>query len=299
MPLAADAAHPALLHRRQARDGAEQPEALVEAVGGHGRGGAHPGQQRPRVRGVGDDRAAGRGTGRGRAPSSSSRPTGRATAGGAVPVSPYRAATSVTTRAAAEAHPQAGGGRVVGAPDHLLQLREVRPARGQISPVRARCRMSSATKSLTIEAVGNGRSRRPPLSAAYAGARAHAASAAPGGHPATGPAAGPRPPPGCRPARIGGDDRGRPAPRPAGPGPSAAAGPAGREQRRRPGQHEQRSGARRAPGGARGRPVRRRHRRPWPHGPPPRRPCFRFHATGVCRFRSCAPVRCGACQPSS
>ncbi|WP_422678069.1 hypothetical protein [Blastococcus brunescens] len=97
VPVAVDAAHPSLFHRRLRGRGREHAELLVETVRSHGRGGTHPGQDRGRVVGMshrGEQRQeAGEVPGRRHrlAPLSRDR-----RGGGRVPGRSYRAATSVT-----------------------------------------------------------------------------------------------------------------------------------------------------------------------------------------------------------
>ena len=193
MPVAADAAHPALLDRRL-------PAGRRRRGRTAGRSRRRPAAWRSRIqhqerRGVvrgGRAPAAARGTGRGRGPSSSPRPTGPGSTGGAVPVRPYRrgdvGAPSGRRRSAPTASRRPGR-RSAGSSSCSSASRSARGSGSR--PVRARCRMSSAMNSLTIEAVGNGRSaarrcpRPRPPGRSRLGARRAAGRRA-------GPAAGPR-----------------------------------------------------------------------------------------------------------
>ena len=205
MTLPADAAHPPLLHRGQTRDGAEQPEALIEAVGGDGCGGAHPGQERPGVRGVGDRGQPGEEPGevpRRRRRLSPLTPHGR----GRGPGQPVPCRDVGHRPRPVETHPQVGGGRVVRALDHHLQLPEVARPQGDLAGA------GPVQDVLGQEELDHGGGRERALrGGAVVGVAGDADGArlgGPGRHPGErGGLAGHRHRQGS-PARIGGGDRG-------------------------------------------------------------------------------------------
>ena len=82
-----------------------------------------------------------------------------------MPVRPYRAATAVTARAPSN---RTHSAEAAGSSERRIIACSCTKSAGPrlSSPARARCRMSSARKSLAIDADGMGRVAASPLSAA-------------------------------------------------------------------------------------------------------------------------------------